>query len=375
MMKKALVASSIAALLAAPWAQAEVSINGFASVKAGMTTGSDETLFVYTDDIDFENESLFAVQLSSDLGDKLSVTAQLLAKGANDFDADFAWAFLSYQFTDNLRVNAGRLRIPFYKYSDYLDVGFAYDWIRTPRAVYDVEFDTMDGVSLYHSQMIGDWTSSIQLVAGAFDGEIKVNGVDSKSEAQDILGGSWELSNDWLNARIAYFQADLTIDAIALNPLLAALKQFGFAPVASNLAFDSDSGTFFGLGFGIDRNDWVVNAEYTEIRVDNTFMADRDAYYFSVGHRFGAVTPFVSYEKDDDAPQRQIYANLPNQLPLKPVVVGVVEQQYSDMDTWNVGVRYDFHPSAALKAQYSMADEAVTNQKSNLLTVGVDLVF
>jgi len=45
------------------------------------------------------------------------------------------------------------------------------------------------------------------------------------------------------------------------------------------------------------------------------------------------------------------------------------------MDTWNVGVRYDFHPSAALKAQYSMADEAVTNQKSNLLTVGVDLVF
>jgi len=374
-MKKALVASSIAALLAAPWAQAEVSINGFASVKAGMTTGSDETLFGYTDDIDFENESLFAVQLSSDLGDKLSVTAQLLAKGANDFDADFAWAFLSYQFTDNLRVNAGRLRIPFYKYSDYLDVGFAYDWIRTPRAVYHVEFDTMDGVSLYHSQMIGDWTSSIQLVAGAFDGEIKVNGVDSKSEAQDILGGSWELSNDWLNARIAYFQADLTIDAIALNPLLAALKQFGFAPVASNLAFDSDSGTFFGLGFGIDRNDWVVNAEYTEIRVDNTFMADRDAYYFSVGHRFGAVTPFVSYEKDDDAPQRQIYANLPNQLPLKPVVVGVVEQQYSDMDTWNVGVRYDFHPSAALKAQYSMADEAVTNQKSNLLTVGVDLVF
>lgn len=374
-MKKALVASSIAALLAAPWAQAEVSINGFASVKAGMTTGSDETLFGYTDDIDFENESLFAVQLSSDLGDKLSVTAQLLAKGANDFDADFAWAFLSYQFTDNLRVNAGRLRIPFYKYSDYLDVGFAYDWIRTPRAVYDVEFDTMDGVSLYHSQMIGDWTSSIQLVAGAFDGEIKVNGVDSKSEAQDILGGSWELSNDWLNARIAYFQADLTIDALALNPLLAALNQFGFAPVASNLAFDSDSGTFFGLGFGIDRNDWVVNAEYTEIRVDNTFMADRDAYYFSVGHRFGAVTPFVSYEKDDDAPQRQIYANLPNQLPLKPVVVGVVEQQYSDMDTWNVGVRYDFHPSAALKAQYSMADEAVTNQKSNLLTVGVDLVF
>lgn len=374
-MKKALVASAIAALLAAPWAQAEVSINGFASVKAGMTSGSDETLFGYTDDLDFENESLFAVQLSSDLGDKLSVTAQLLAKGSKDFDADFAWAFLSYQFTDSLRLNAGRLRIPFYKYSDYLDVGFAYDWIRTPRAVYDVQFDTMDGISLYHTNLIGDWTSSIQLVAGAFDGEITVEGQLSNSQAKDILGASWELSNDWFNARVAYFQADLTIDAVALNPLLAALNQFGFAPVASNLAFDDDSGTFFGFGFGIDRNDWVVNAEYTEIRVDNTFMADRDAYYLSVGHRFGAVTPFVSYEKDDDAPQRQIYANLPNQLPLKPLVVGVVEQQYSDMDTWNLGLRYDFHPSAALKVQYSMADEGVTNHEDNLLTVGVDLVF
>lgn len=375
MMKKALVASAIAALLAAPWAQAEVSINGFASVKAGMTSGSDETLFGYTDDLDFENESLFAVQLSSDLGDKLSVTAQLLAKGSKDFDADFAWAFLSYQFTDSLRLNAGRLRIPFYKYSDYLDVGFAYDWIRTPRAVYDVQFDTMDGISLYHTNLIGDWTSSIQLVAGAFDGEITVEGQLSNSQAKDILGASWELSNDWFNARVAYFQADLTIDAVVLNPLLAALNQFGFAPVASNLAFDDDSGTFFGFGFGIDRNDWVVNAEYTEIRVDNTFMADRDAYYLSVGHRFGAVTPFVSYEKDDDAPQRQIYANLPNQLPLKPLVVGVVEQQYSDMDTWNLGLRYDFHPSAALKVQYSMTDEGVTNHEDNLLTVGVDLVF
>lgn len=374
-MKKALVASCVAAVLAAPVVQAEVNINGFASIKGGLTSGNDESLFGYTNDLDFENESLFAVQLSSDLGDKLSVTAQLLAKGANDFEADFAWAFLSYQFTDNLRLNAGRIRIPFYKYSDYLDVGFAYDWMRTPRAVYDVQFDTMDGFSLYHTQMIGDWTSSVQLVAGAFDGEIRVNGADSQSKAQDILGGSWELSNDWFNARIAYFQADLTIDAVALNPLLKTLNDVGLSSVAANLAFNEDSGSFLGFGFGIDRNDWLVNAEYTEIRVDNTFMADRDAYYLSVGHRFGAVTPFVSYEKDDDAPQRQIYAGLPNQLPLKPIIVGVVEQQHYDMDTWNLGVRYDFHPSAALKVQYSVADEKVRDTKDKLLSFGVDLVF
>lgn len=164
-MKKTLIGLCVsAACLLSSAAMAEVKINGFASVKGGMTTGNDDTLYDYTNDIEFKNESLFAVQLSSDLGDKLSVTAQLMAKGAEDFDAKFAWAFLSYQLNDDLRLNAGRFRIPFYKYSDYLDVGYAFDWARTPRAVYDVEFDTMDGISLYHSTSIADMTSNVQLV-------------------------------------------------------------------------------------------------------------------------------------------------------------------------------------------------------------------
>ena len=131
MIKKSLLALSLSALLAAP-AYADLTINGFASIKAGMTLDSDDTLYGYDDSLDFKNESLFAVQLMSDLGDKLSVTAQLMGRGADDFDVDFEWAFISYQLTDEVRINAGRLRTPFYKYSDYRDVGYAYDWLRVP---------------------------------------------------------------------------------------------------------------------------------------------------------------------------------------------------------------------------------------------------
>lgn len=375
-MKKTLIGLCVsAACLLSSAAMAEVKINGFASVKGGLTTGNDDTLYDYTNDIEFKNESLFAVQLSSDLGDKLSVTAQLMAKGAEDFDAKFAWAFLSYQLNDDLRLNAGRFRIPFYKYSDYLDVGYAFDWARTPRAVYDVEFDTMDGISLYHSTSIADMTSNVQLVYGAYEGDISVNGALSRSKVQDISGGSWELSNDWLSARIAYFMADVTINATAFTPLFNALNAFGFGAVAREIDFNEDEGTFFGFGLSYDRNNWVAVTEYTNVKVKHSYMADRDAYFVSVGRRFDTVTPYISYEKDDDTSKSAIYKAIPPQVPLLATVAGVVESQLADRDTWSFGLRYDFHPSAAFKLQLSSAKDNYTLDKDRLLTMGVDLVF
>lgn len=375
MKKRLLALSVITACFMAQVAQAEVNINGFASIKGGMTTGSDESLHGYTDDIEFKNESLFAVQLSSDLGDKLSVTAQLMAKGVDDFDAEFAWAFLSYQLTDEWRLNAGRIRIPFYKYSDYLDVGYAYDWARTPRAVYDLEFDSMDGVSLYHSTSIGDVTSNLQLVYGAFDDDLEVSGIASPSKVQDLTGVAWELSNDWLSGRVAYFVGDVTVNAPALDPLLQLLTNNGFASVAKGIDFDEDRGTFFGVGLSYDRNNWVAVSEYTRVKVKDSYFADKDAYYLSVGYRFDTILPYVSFEKDDDKSKAQIYRGIPVQAPFFNIVAGLVESQAFDRDTWSLGVRYDFHSSAAFKAQFSRAEDNFTGHKDGLVTMGVDLVF
>ena len=86
MLKRSVMALTLAGLLATP-AYADLTINGFASIKAGMTLGSDEQLYGYSDELDFKNESLFAVQVMSDLGEKLSVTAQLMGRGREDFAA------------------------------------------------------------------------------------------------------------------------------------------------------------------------------------------------------------------------------------------------------------------------------------------------
>ena len=148
--------------------------------------GSGDTLYGYTDEIDFKNESLFAIQFQSDLGEKLSVTAQLMARGNNDFDAEFEWAFLTYQLTDEWRLNAGRLRTPFYKYSDFKDVGYAYDWSRVPEAVYNLDFDNIEGVSLYRTATVGSLDSTLQFIAGSFDGDAVVTGLTVQAKIDQI---------------------------------------------------------------------------------------------------------------------------------------------------------------------------------------------
>lgn len=59
---------ALACALTAASSQAEISLNGFASVVAGQTTEKDTSALGYSDSIDFKPDSLFALQASSDLG-------------------------------------------------------------------------------------------------------------------------------------------------------------------------------------------------------------------------------------------------------------------------------------------------------------------
>lgn len=384
MMRKSLLALSLAGLLSAP-VYADVTINGFASIKAGMTLDSDDTLYGYDDDLDFRNESLFAVQLSSDLGEKLSVTAQLMGRGAEDFDIGFEWAFLSYQLSDNLRLNAGRLRMPLYKYSDFRDVGYAYDWLRVPQSVYGLGFDTLEGVSLYHTTQLGNFDSALQFVAGSYSGETDVSNVFVDAEIKNILGVAWELGQDWYSFRAAYLRGDVSIameqaelgPGLTIGNVFTALNDNGLAALTDAISADEDSGSFMGFGFTGDKNDWVVVAEYTKVTLDDSFIADQKNYYVSVGHRFDSVTPFVSYERVDNGAKTEIYAPYQNVLPPQLLfpVAGIVASQLRDYQIYNVGLRYDFHPSAAFKVQYSSQKDKTLDDSTGLIAVGVDLVF
>ncbi|MEW5681060.1 MAG: porin [Pseudomonadota bacterium] len=376
MFKRSALTLTLAALLAAP-AHADLTINGFASIKAGMTLDSDSTLYGYTDELDFKNESLFAVQVMSDLGEKLSVTAQLMGRGREDFNAEFEWAFLSYQLTDNMQINAGRLRTPFYKYSDFKDVGYAYDWSRVPEAVYNLDFDNIEGVSLYRTATLGSFDSTLQLIAGSFDGDAVVTGLTVQAKIDQILGATWELSRDGISARLAYLTGDTSLSNPDIDALTGILTASGLGAVARAIDVNEESSTFLGLALTLDKNDWVAVAEITRTEVDDSLIAEQNGYYVSVGHRFDSLTPYISYEKRDNDAKRDIIALLPQGVPAQ-LALGVtqaVERFEVKRDAWNLGLRYDFHPSAAFKAQLTRVNNDITDDDTSLITLGVDLVF
>jgi hypothetical protein len=381
-MKKLSVAVAICAVLASNYANADVRINGFASIVGGKSLDNGSTLYGYDDDISFKNESVFAVQLSADLQDKLSATAQIVARGENDFDAEFEWAYVTYEFSDELQLSAGKMRAPFYRYSDFLDVGYTYRWVRPPQSVYNLPFSTYEGLSLLHTTQLGDWDSTLQVIYGSFDDNIAVVSVNGDTELNDIAGLNWTLGYDWFSARAAYFIADTTIDiendtaeGMVLNGLEQALRGSGFVDQANSIAIDEDDGAFLALGFSIDYNNILFDAEYTQFEVDNSALAKQTQYYTSLGYRMDEITVHLTYENNDDKHDNNRYNALPTVPQLNAGLNQVLEGSKAKSNVYTVGARYDFHPSAAFKIDFSRFEDDITNTDTDVVAVAIDLVF
>jgi len=344
--------------------QAEVSLNGFASIVGGVTTYSDKNLNGYDDSIDFAQGSLFALQAVSELGEGLGVTAQIVSRGEDSWKPNFEWAYISYDATDNLRFLVGRQRAPFYMYSDFLDVSYAYTWITPPQGVYDLLIDTFDGVGALYSTNIGEFDASVQFLYGRNDDELTVFGEDIDVDFNDMIGGSVTISRDWLTLRAGYIQAKLNIPHSQINQLAEGWQQLGFTDLAQDIYVIDDIGTFVELGFKIDHNNLIVVGEFTQLTLDDMPLADEESYYLMAGWRFDDVLVHFTYGSDENT--KDDLTSMVNFFPnpgtdafqqgvnaFKAGTQGLINQQKEKQDYIIIGARWDFHDSAALKFEYT----------------------
>lgn len=355
-----------------------IRISGYGQITGGTTLGSDDVYseIPYEDKVDFKEESLLAVQLDADLSEDFTATAQLLARGRDGYEAELAWAYVQWKLSENTSLKFGRQRTPFFKYSDFLDVGYAYPWIRPPVAVYNVPFSNIDGVGLLDQRFLGEkWYSSAQVVYGSFDDEARFSGIDYPTEGEDIVGVAWDVTyNDWLSLRASYFQGDATIFGTALEQPVALLQANGLVDLASQLAYDGDKGTFKGLGMEIDKNNWVVSAEYTQVKLDDSAASDKENFYVSVGHRFGKFTPYVVYGQRKGTVDYSALDALPVGHPFRPVVNAILTNDRMDDKYYSAGVRYDFRDNVAFKAEYSKLESSLAGLREGD-TLAAAIVF
>ena len=165
-------------------AKAEIKFSGYGSIIAGKTLGTvddplnpgqkrDEILTAdfydvgqYTNDITFNAESIFALQAVMDLSADFKVTAQLVAKGVDDFEPEFDWYYLTYQASDNLTLMAGRRNIPMYYFSEFSEVGYAYPWMRPPSNLYWWQITQFNGFHAMYNFDWGDYSNTVTAFYG-----------------------------------------------------------------------------------------------------------------------------------------------------------------------------------------------------------------
>lgn len=366
-MNKSMVVLSVLAALAAGTAKAEVNVTGFASVYGGKVlsgTGVADfglgptflatypTVGVYEDSWSFKPDSKYGLQFSADLGEGLTATAQMVGRGADDYNAELEWAYLSYQLNDHWTIQAGKKRLPLYYYSDFFDVGYAYLWARPPADNYTWQIFNYTGVNAQFNYQVGEWALGGNIYTGREDdpsNKLLSEFFGNKPVREiwkDIIGGVVTVNREWLDLRFTYmrYTNERYRDGVRVNWN----------------GKDTRDGTFKGVAANIDYNNWLLLTEFNKLTLDE---GDFDTYMVSTGYRINNVTPYLSYA-DFYAKDGEMH------------------------NTTSVGVRWDFHSSAAFKVQYDkvedngyhvLSDGSVNNVMvagdSKSITFGVDLVF
>lgn len=360
---------------------ADVKVRGYASVVAGQTLDSEDTVYGYENSLNLKNDSLAALQFNAEISDKLSATIQTIARGRDDFEVNMEWAYLTYKFSDSLQLSGGRIRAPFYRYSDFIDVRYAIPWVSAPDTVYGFDFPGYDGFSLVKTNSFGSWDSTVQVVYGELQGELPGSNLEITSE--DFSGISWTMVRDWLTLRLGYVTSRSSLPITQYEGLAASVNSVGQASMTDttaledNILIEKDRGDFFGAALGIDYNDWLLNAEFVTYAVDDSLLAETDAYYVLVGKRIGLWTPTLTYSNQSGEVSDDIYDNVPAgpiATNFNPVFAQVIAAGETDTDLIIASLRYDFEPGAAIKFEY-LDREEISGDSAGLFRIAVDVVF
>lgn len=339
---------------AAASAEPRIAINGFLTAAGSVSDSEVAYLNGITDQASFENDSVLGIQLSGSVVPGLDITAQLLASADDDtYDISADWAFLSYALNDDLKLRAGRIKFPLFLVSDYVEVGYAYPWIRPPQEVYGgLPLNAISGVDALVTRDMGAFDLLVQPYFGSNSEDTEPGGLQMSSDMRDVMGINLSASTEVLTVRAGYMESKITSRLTAPAPL----------PPGVDIALNDDQARFFGVGAMLDWNDFVVYSEYTDTSIAKSFP-DSTAWYVTVGHRHGKFLPHVTVaERDTDE------------------ATPLARKQRST----TLGLRYDLNTSTALKAEWQRAEaldgtaglfDAPPGEDVNVFSFAVDVVF
>jgi len=393
-MKKLHLCAISISLLYLPQSYADITFNGFASVRASQAN-SDGNTSPFSNfeegEISFKGESLFALQARADLGDGLSATVQLFAEGSNDFDVDARWAYLSYELNDQHQLNIGRVANPLFHQSEYEKVGYTHNFARLPTAVYiGFDFSVIEGISLDSNFEVGDNTLTTKLLYGSWDGDVTLVAADGPVPMglKDIYSLNLTYSGEWWKVFGGGIITEMKAAVIDQYYILGASAPGIGAAIATGatqtdiktfqdaIIWDKKDGIYLYAGFGIDYNDWLVDFEYTDYGVDNSIDSYNKTWFVALGKRFDDFVITIHTEEFEQERNDDFLNGVSH-----PALIGTGKAvhealSFREFDGNGITLRYDFHPNAAFKLDYfSGKDTRPDVGDYTIFSAGVDIVF
>jgi hypothetical protein len=306
-----------------------------------------------SDAVSYKVDSKLGAQFDWQASEKISLSTQFLTKQYEDktWTPRIEVGFLKYEVAPELDVRVGRLRPPVFNLSDFLDVNFANPWVRPPVEHYaPVPFTYLDGGDLMWRAQSGEVSWLIQPYFG--QGEVDNawgNTNDAEVYGINVRGGQGDFT-----FRAGYALNPFQVTGTTISPVLAALQELcQIDPVACDLVDEIDSddseATYFSLGGSWDNGKFFVSGEWSKTELNVDFFPEMQSWYLSGGARFESWTPYITYAQGKDSSSYYTGSTNPftNRI-INGMHNGVMQGQHSI----SLGVRYDFMPNVALKAQW-----------------------
>ncbi len=360
----------IIAVFAMPLAQADdsdVKWNGYINLVGGMLkdkpVADTTTAKQYPGYLNYENrftamqDSLFALQVSKQLDSKLKVTGQLISKGSQDeFKSSVNWAYITYDINDSSSLRFGRLGMPSYYYSDFVDVGLAYHWIKPPIDVYGDSIN-FEGINYLRHDTIAKTDLTTEVFYGAFDQTLAgTNGSHVTGQGRDLMGASFTVGySGWLTTRLMYAQSlgittsdlDFSSQVEAARPILGNTVVDNALTDLHEVLNNSTRYSYYNGTIKADFDNWFVMGEGIIFNGGGILNVHNRRWYTSTGYRAGKILYHLTYSRSEDLVADSTFSN-----PISGQILTYIEDLSSrNSESWTLGMRIDTTRSTAVKIE------------------------
>lgn len=250
-------------------------------------------------DISFETDSIIGLQSTLFIDKHFSIPIQGIVY--NDYNGEVKpkidWGYLKYDSNENITLKIGRIRTPYYKNSDNLNIGYSNLMIRESVEVYgQVPFSSYNGVEASYTGIIKNYFYTIQAGYGKENRSVPIHSLNQKVaiDIDDLYAINLTAGTAAIQGRITYLVADITASNPMLNQLFGGLRAAGLNSLANRYEFDDKKSEYFGFGFFIDYSNILLSAECGHRKIES-FFADTHGYYATLGYSFDKLIPFITY--------------------------------------------------------------------------------